>query len=159
MRSASRSDRGGGAEKLDSFVPFPFFLLPPHHLLTSSPNFCRVPFTMLAARNFTAARQCLRSVRVVPSFVAPIAQVTGPLSPTDGSINWLTFVCLLIDPRLCCLCRRCRRQVQGPEGLRCTSSPSEISFFFSSVPARAAQTTSTDKSPCRRIFHKATILI
>jgi isocitrate dehydrogenase (NAD+) len=30
---------------------------------------------MLAARNFSAARQCLRSVRVTPSFVAPIYQV------------------------------------------------------------------------------------
>lgn len=30
---------------------------------------------MLAARNFSAARQCLRSVRITPSFVTPVSQV------------------------------------------------------------------------------------
>ncbi|KAJ5127019.1 Isocitrate dehydrogenase subunit 2 [Penicillium atrosanguineum] len=83
MRSASRSDRGG-AEKLDSFVPFPFLFLPPHHLY-SFPNFLTGPFTMLAARNFTAARQCLRSVRVAPSFTS-IVQFRGYAAAANDAV-------------------------------------------------------------------------
>jgi isocitrate dehydrogenase (NAD+) len=40
---------------------------------------------MLAARNFTAARQCLRSVRVAPSF-APIVQFRGYAAAADDAV-------------------------------------------------------------------------
>lgn len=66
----------------------------------------RVLFTMLAARNFSAARQCLRSVRVAPSFVAPVSQVpicSPPLlSETLQLANWnspdVRFVAMLPLP-------------------------------------------------------------
>ena len=44
---------------------------------------------MLAARTFSAPRQCLRSIRVAPRFVAPVSQVPTPPPPTPP---------LLIEP-------------------------------------------------------------
>ncbi|KAJ5987266.1 Isocitrate dehydrogenase subunit 2 [Penicillium sp. IBT 35674x] len=41
---------------------------------------------MLAARNFSAARQCLRSVRVTPSFVAPVSQIRGYAASADDAV-------------------------------------------------------------------------
>lgn len=42
---------------------------------------------MIAARNFSAARQCLRPSRVTPRFAAPIAQV-----PTPSDINSMSSI-------------------------------------------------------------------
>ncbi|KAJ6041826.1 uncharacterized protein N7446_012892 [Penicillium canescens] len=80
MRSESRSDRGG-AERFDSFSPSPSSLLPTTSIFTSSPT-----FKMLAARNFSAARQTLRFPRVAPSFVAPISQVRFYASPAQEAV-------------------------------------------------------------------------
>lgn len=58
------------------FRPFSLFssFSPPSHPFPYEAD-CRDLFTMLAARNFSAARQCLRSARMAPSFVTSVSQV------------------------------------------------------------------------------------
>lgn len=88
-----RSGLGSGrtpSNKVESSFLFPSSFLPlPHHQFASFTLRrvdLRVSFTMLAARNFSAARQCLRSVRVAPSLVAPVSQVPiySPRFPSEN---------------------------------------------------------------------------
>jgi hypothetical protein len=71
-------------------------ILSPLLLLPSSPPPLSLPqsptFKMLAARNFSAARQTLRFPRVAPSFVAPISQVPTPSTPSVANLQ-LTDLC------------------------------------------------------------------
>ncbi|CAG8232055.1 unnamed protein product [Penicillium salamii] len=76
---------GAAPRDLNSFSPSPSSFLP-----TTSSFSPRIDprdlFKMIAARNFSAARQCLRPSRVTPRFAAPIAQIRFYASPAQEAV-------------------------------------------------------------------------